>query len=162
VGTPCARGRDYSHSCCGWGIAEGLAGAGDAKAAYKGAKELVQKAGQRADDVADTAKATNKTPNPYGSKGKPDHQQTVGEEAERIGGQKEVAVTTPGGEKTSRRIDAARVENGKVVEAVQVYRPTPTGQIPACEVRAARDIENATGVKPQMVPVRPLKVKEPQ
>jgi hypothetical protein len=39
-------------------------------------------------------------------------------------------------------------------EIVQVYRPTPAGNIPKREQQAAEDIENATGVKPTMVPVR--------
>ena len=97
------------------------------------------------------------TPNPFGSKGAPDHQQTSQEEAKTIKGQTEVTVKTPGGEKQSRRIDAARTEGGKVTKATQVVRPTKTGKIPAREVRAAQDIQRATGVKPKMVPVRPLK-----
>jgi hypothetical protein len=52
-------------------------------------------------------------------------------------------------------IDAAKVENGRVTEATQVVRPNKNGTPPAREVRAARDIENATGVKPKLVPVRP-------
>jgi hypothetical protein len=42
-------------------------------------------------------------------------------------------------------------------EIVQVYRLTPAGNIPKREVDAAKDIEEATGVKPTMVPVRPAK-----
>ncbi len=72
-----------------------------------------------------------------------------------MGGDKEVTVKTPGGEKGSRRIDAAKVENGKVTEARQVIRPNKGGTPPAREVRAAKDIEKATGVKPKLVPVRP-------
>jgi len=53
-------------------------------------------------------------------------------------------------------IDAAKVdENGNVTKARQVILPNKNGTPPAREVRAARDIEKATGVKPQMVPVRP-------
>jgi hypothetical protein len=37
-----------------------------------------------------------------------------------------------------------------------MYRPTPPGKIPKREKEAREDIENATGVKPKMVPVRPL------
>lgn len=96
-------------------------------------------------------------PNPNGSKGAPDHQQTAEEERKDIGpnGQREVRVETPGGEKGSRVIDAAKVENGKVTEARQVIRPNKNGTPPAREVRAANDIQKATGVKPKMVPVRP-------
>ena len=106
------------------------------------------------DSAADGQK---NVPNPNGSKGAPDHQQTQEEERKDIGenGQKEVTVQTPGGEKGSRRIDAARVENGKVTEARQVIRPNKNGTPPAREVRAANDIQKATGVKPKMVPVRP-------
>ena len=63
---------------------------------------------------------------------------------------------TPGGEKGSRVIDAAKVENGKVTEARQVIRPNKNGTPPAREVRAANDIEKATGVRPTFVPVRPI------
>jgi RHS repeat-associated protein len=91
-----------------------------------------------------------------GTLGKPDHQQTVKEEAKAMGGQQEVTVKTPGGEKGSRRIDAAKVENDKVTEATQVIRPNKNGTPPAREVRAAIDIEKATGVKPKFVPVRPV------
>jgi RHS repeat-associated protein len=93
-------------------------------------------------------------PNPFGAKGAPDHQQTAAEEAAKIRGDTEVTVKTPGGEKGSRRIDAARVKNGRVTEAVQVFRPNKSGNPPAREQRAAKDIENATGSKPRMVPVR--------
>ena len=70
-------------------------------------------------------------------------------------GQREVRVETPGGEKGSRVIDAARVENGKVTQATQVIRPNKNGTPPAREVRAASDIQKATGVNPKLVPVRP-------
>ena len=70
-------------------------------------------------------------------KGAPDHQQTVKEEAEKMGGEPEVRVKTPGGEKGSRVIDAAKVENGEVTEATQVIRPNKNGTPPAREVRAA-------------------------
>jgi len=66
-------------------------------------------------------------------------------------------VDTPGGEKGYRKVDAAKVENGKMTDAVQVIRPNKDGSVPAREVRAAKDIENASGVKPKMVPVRPIK-----
>jgi len=102
--------------------------AGDAKAAYKGAKELAQKAGQRADDVADTAKATNKTPNPYGSPGKPDHQASV--ELEKQAAQTRAA---PGEEvlvnKQVKGVDSKRRPDVQIVgtdsktrEIVEVHR----------------------------------------
>jgi hypothetical protein len=47
-----------------------------------------------------------------------------------------------------------KVENGNVTEARQVIRPNKNGSPPAREVRAANDIQKATGVKPKMVPVR--------
>ena len=94
-----------------------------------------------------------------GTLGKPDHQQTVQEEAQKMGGTTEVKVETPGGEKGSRRIDAGKVENGKVTQATQVIRPNKNGTPPAREVRAARDIKKATGVEPKLVPVRPEKPK---
>jgi len=96
-------------------------------------------------------------PNPNGSKGAPDHQATADEEAAKMGGDREVRVQTPEGEKGSRVIDAARTENGKVVEATQVIRPNKDGTPPAREVRAASDIQKATGVQPKLVPVRPIK-----
>jgi len=74
-----------------------------------------------------------------------------------MGGDREVRVQTPEGEKGSRVIDAARTENGKVVEATQVIRPNKDGTPPAREVRAASDIQKATGVQPKLVPVRPIK-----
>jgi RHS repeat-associated protein len=103
-------------------------------------------------------------PNPNGSKGAPDHQQTADEEAAKMGpnGQREVRVGTPGGEKGSRVIDAAKVENGKVTQATQVIRPNKNGTPPAREVRAAADIQKATGVKPKLVPVRPIKKPDGQ
>jgi len=72
-----------------------------------------------------------------------------------MGGDREVRVQTPGGEKGSRVIDAAKVENGRVTEATQVVRPNKDGTAPAREVRAAADIQKATGVQPKLVPVRP-------
>jgi hypothetical protein len=97
--------------------------------------------------VADAERSAGKARNPFGSLGKPDHRQTVKEEAAKFGkeGRTEVTVKTPGGEKSSRRIDAARIVNDKLKEAVQVIRPNKNGTPPAREVRAARDIEKATG-----------------
>jgi RHS repeat-associated protein len=92
-----------------------------------------------------------------GTLGKPDHKQTVKEEAERVKGRPEAPIPTPGGSKEGRRADADGTNpqtGGR--EIVQVYRPTPAGNIPKREQDAAADIQNATGVKPTMVPVRPL------
>ncbi len=100
-------------------------------------------------------KSDKPVPNPDGSKGAPDHQQTADEEAAKIGGEREVRVQTTGGEKGSRVIDAAKVEDGKVTAATQVIRPNKNGTPPAREVRAANDIQKATGVTPKLVPVRP-------
>jgi RHS repeat-associated protein len=96
-----------------------------------------------------------------GTLGKPDHQATVEEERQRVGGEKEVTIPTPNGSKGSRRADAVGTnpETG-APEIVQVYRPTPAGNVPKREVDAANDIQNATGVKPTMVPVRPLPEKK--
>jgi len=111
--------------------------------------------------TSDTSTSTSSTATSArpGTLGKPDHQETANEEATRIGGQREVPILTPGGAKDSRRADAAVTDNtGKVTgEVVQVYRPTPAGNIPKREQEAARDIHNATGVKPTMVPVRPVR-----
>jgi hypothetical protein len=85
-----------------------------------------------------------------------DHRQTAKEEAEKINGRQEVTIPTPGGAKNSRRADAAAKVNEKVTAVTQMYRPTPAGKIPKREKEAREDIENATGVKPKMVPVRPL------
>jgi RHS repeat-associated protein len=106
--------------------------------------------------VGSTAQNTSMSSSKPGTLGNLDHQQTAQEEADKMGGDREVSVATPGGEKNSRRIDAAKTENGVVVEAVQVIRPNKNGTPPAREARAAKDIENATGVKPRLVPVRPL------
>ncbi len=82
------------------------------------------------------------------------------------GGRREVPIPTPGGNKDSRRADAAQTDaNGHYVpggEVVQVYRPTPAGNIPKREQEAARDIQGATGTAPTMVPVRPLPAASPQ
>jgi RHS repeat-associated protein len=93
-----------------------------------------------------------------GTRGKPDHQQTAKEEAAKIGGQQEVRIPTPGGNKDTRVADAARVnpDTGKVEAVTQVIRPTPAGNVPQREQQAARDIQNSTGVTPTLVPVRPL------
>lgn len=92
-----------------------------------------------------------------GTKGKPDHQETVKEEAKKIGGDTEVRIPTPGGSKETRVGDAvAKDANGNVTSVTQVIRPTPAGNVPKRETDAANDIQNATGVKPTLVPVRPL------
>jgi hypothetical protein len=103
-------------------------------------------------------------PKKPGTLGKPDHQETVQKEAQRIGGKPEVTIKTPGGNKESRRADAAQVgadgtykPGGKIV---QVIRPTPAGNVPKREQQAAQDIHDATGVKPEFVPVRPVPGKQ--
>jgi hypothetical protein len=78
------------------------------------------------------------------------------EEADKMGGEREVTVQTPGGQKGSRRLDAAKTdENGKIVDCCQVIRPNKNGTPPKREVDAANDIQNATGVRPRFVPVKP-------
>jgi RHS repeat-associated protein len=73
-----------------------------------------------------------------GTKGKPDHQQTVKEEAEKIGGQPEVPIATPGGHEEGRVGDAVATDaDGKPTAVTQVYRPTPAGNIPLREQKAA-------------------------
>jgi len=42
-----------------------------------------------------------------------------------------------------------------VTDLAQVYRPTPKENRPKREIDAARDIEEATGLKPGMIAVRP-------
>jgi len=97
-----------------------------------------------------------------GTLGKPDHRATVEAEAARIAGTPEVRIETPNGRKGSRRADAVGTnpDTGET-EIVQVYRPTAGGNIPQREKNAAEDIEKATGVKPTMVPVRPVPPKKP-
>jgi len=92
-----------------------------------------------------------------GTLGQPDHQQTVKEEGKRVNGDTEVTIDTKGGKKDSRRADAVGTNpvTGQP-QIVQVYRPTKTGRIPKREQEAAQDIQNATGIAPTMVPVRPL------
>jgi hypothetical protein len=93
-----------------------------------------------------------------GTRGKPGQvKETVKEEAEKIGGKPEVPIPTPGGHKEGRVGDAvAKDADGKVTAVTQVIRPTPAGNVPLREQKAAQDIEKATGVKPKLVPVRPL------
>ena len=97
-----------------------------------------------------------------GTLGKPDHQATAEEERQRINGEREVRIDTPGGKKDFRKADAAGTnpETG-AKEIVQVYRPTPAGNIPKREKDAAADIHQHDGTKPTMVPVRPIP-KKPQ
>jgi hypothetical protein len=103
-------------------------------------------------------------PKKPGTLGKPDHQETAKEEAQKIGGKTEVKINTPGGSKDSRRADAAQVDkNGNYKpggKIVQVIRPTKAGNVPKREKDAAQDIQNATGVKPELIPVRPLPKRE--
>jgi RHS repeat-associated protein len=159
----------------GTGIAIGWAStSGVAKEMWKAGTDALGNSGASLSDLPQPTppqglfgplqSSATKPPNPDGSKGAPDHQQTAEEERKDIGenGQQEVRVETPGGEKGHRKIDAAKVENGKVTEARQVIRPNKNGTPPAREVRAANDIQKATGVKPKMVPVRPLKKSDGQ
>jgi len=96
-------------------------------------------------------------PGKPGTRGKPDHQATAAEEADKIGGKTEVRIPTPGGSKETRVGDAVATDaNGKPTAVTQVIRPTPAGNVPLREQKAAQDIENATGVKPKLVPVRPV------
>jgi RHS repeat-associated protein len=104
------------------------------------------------------SKGDKAPPNPNGSKGAPDHQATADEEAAKMGqnGQREVRIPTPDGAKGTRVADAATVEGGKVTAVTQVIRPKANGEPPKREVEAAKDIHDATGVQPKLVPVRPL------
>jgi hypothetical protein len=118
-----------------------------------------EKQRQANNQSSSTTKDAPADPNKPGTLGKPDHQETVKEEAERIKGKPEVTIKTPGGNKESRRADAAQTDGkgnykpgGKIV---QVIRPTPAGNVPKREQQAAQDLHNATGVKPELVPVRP-------
>jgi hypothetical protein len=102
---------------------------------------------------------SKKAPDPGkpGTRGKPDHQATAAEEADKIGGKTEVRIPTPGGAKETRVGDAVATDaNGKPTAVTQVIRPTPAGNVPLREQKAAQDIKNATGVTPKLVPVRPL------
>jgi RHS repeat-associated protein len=92
-------------------------------------------------------------PNRPGTLGKPDHQETARQEAERINGQREVPIPTPGGQKDGRRADVVGTnpETGQP-EIVQVYRPTPAGNVPQREKDAAQDIQGATGIARRWFP----------
>lgn len=96
-------------------------------------------------------------PSRPGTLGKPDHQETAEQERIRTNGNREVPIATPGGNKEGRRADVVGTNptTGKP-EIVQVYRPTPAGNVPKREKEAAQDIQDATGIEPTMVPVRPL------
>ena len=127
-----------------------------ARAAIEGTGLLINRA---ADAISSLFTKSDSKP---GTLGKPDHQQTVKEEGERVNGQTEVPIPTPGGAKEGRRAEAVGTNpQTGTPEIVQVYRPTPAGNIPKREQTAAADIENATGVKPTMVPVRPLTPPKP-
>src|SRR5271165_3812728 len=87
-------------------------------------------------------------PNKPGTRGKEDHQQTANEEADRVNGDREVRIPTPGGKKDTRVADAVGTnpQTGQP-EIVQVVRPTKTGGVPKRETDAATDIEKATGIR---------------
>ncbi len=122
----------------------------------EGAGQLITTAAGRLSDLFSSERRP-------GTLGKPDHQETAADEAARISGRREVKIDTPGGKKDSRRADAigTNPETG-APEIAQVYRPTPAGNIPKREKDAAADIERATGIKPTMVPVRPVKPPKEQ
>jgi RHS repeat-associated protein len=126
-------------------------------------RQVVNDTGMIITTAADAISSLFRTEKRPGTLGKPDHRATVEEEAARIAGTPEVPIKTPGGAKDSRRADAARLNpgTGAPEEIVQVYRPLPAGNIPKREKDAARDIERATGMKPTMVPVRPVRPKRP-
>jgi RHS repeat-associated protein len=131
--------------------------------AYEAGKEVrqvLQESAARQGTAGEDSSAASGRP---GRLGNPDHQETAEQERARVDGRREVPIKTPGGSKETRWADAAKVdENGKVIgEVVQVFRPTPAGNIPKREREAAEDIEKATGVKPTMVPVRPSRPKLP-
>jgi hypothetical protein len=118
---------------------------------------------RQASNQNDNAQSAPADPKKPGTLGKPDHQETAKDEAKKIDGKTEVKIPTPGGLKDSRRADAAQTDaNGNYKSGgkiVQVIRPTKTGKVPKREKDAAQDIQNATGVKPTLVPVRPLPKK---
>lgn len=156
----------------GLGILTGLVVAANEKVQEIGTK-LITKAGEAMANMPQSGVpglggVDNPVPNAFmtrdrpGTLGKPDHQQTVKEEAARLNGNPEVKIDTTGGKKDSRRADAVGTnpETGQT-EIVQVYRPTRAGNIPKREVDAAADIERATGIKPVMVPVRPVTPRVP-
>lgn len=134
-----------------------LANAGAAAMVYAGMMVPLEEPEPTGTAQEESTASADSAPKP-GTLGKADHQQTASEEAVKMGpnGRREVTIETPGGEKGSRRADAAKVENGRVTEVTQVIRPNKDGTAPAREVRAAKDIQNATGVKPNLVPVRPV------
>jgi len=118
---------------------------------------MVSSLGQMVTTATEGVRSWFQTETRPGRLGKPDHRATVEEEAARIAGRPERFIPTLGGKKDVRIADAVGTnpETG-APEIVQVYRPTPAGNVPKREKDAAADIERATGVKPTMVPVRPL------
>ena len=101
-------------------------------------------------------------PNPYGSRGSPEHQQVIHERIEQLrtsghehvggGGLPEEVVPTPGGTKSSRRPDITTRAPDGTVQRENVGRSTQTGQPVARERRALDDIEKATGQRPAFTP----------
>jgi RHS repeat-associated protein len=150
------------------GAVEGLHAYYSTPAAQRANEALSTAISQGISSTAQSVKNTvsgwfsKKAPDPGkpGTRGKPDHQATAAEEADKIGGKTEVRIPTPGGAKETRVGDAVATDaNGKPTAVTQVIRPTPAGNVPLREKKAAQDIENATGVKPKLVPVRPLPQK---
>ena len=95
-------------------------------------------------------------PNPNGRVGSDHHQAHVDDIARDIEGrglvaEREVRVSTPGGERGSRYIDVVGRDRdtGSMVEAHQVGRGTVGGLPVARERRALDDIESATGTRPE-------------
>lgn len=127
-------------------------------AGQQSVRDAVHGAGAMITTAVDGIRSWFQTEKRPGTHGKPDHQATAAEEAVRTGGKREVRIDTKGGFKDSRVADVAVVGvAGKIVgEIVQIYRPTPRGNIPLREKRAASDLERATGIKPTMMPVRPV------
>lgn len=104
-----------------------------------------------------------------GRLGRPDHKNTVEEEADKlIDGETEVRIPTPGGKKDFRVADAFGKDPATGAPTiVQVYRPKPTkaGGVPSREYDAKTDIENSPFGKAfpdlQVIlqPVRPVPPK---
>jgi len=141
----------------GGGIGAVVGVATGATIVYFGVKAVQAVQAENTSEAEQNATGASAGSSRPGTLGKPDHQQTANEEAQKMGGTREVTIPTPEGQKGSRRADAAKVENGKVTQVTQVYRPTPAGNIPKREKQAAADIEKATGVKRKMESVRPVK-----
>jgi RHS repeat-associated protein len=126
-------------------------------AMYRGMRgaEAAAAAGEVTGEAAQVAKHV---PNPFGKAGGPAHQAKVAEvaadiEARGLTASFEHRVVTGGGSKGSRFVDVvAKDAGGTVKEMHQVGRQTQAGNPVARETRALKDIEGATGVRPQFHP----------